>query len=121
MTTVMLRDCAECDGESDTFCVACTNPQQRQWYIDESRDNSDWDAIPFTTRDALRQYVALRQPPGGFLIAVLSNNLTQAVARGDSANIAALPQLVTWLNNHMPSTIWGSWSNYTNWASSDAR
>jgi hypothetical protein len=117
MATVLLRECTTCDGEADTDCFNCRiGTPNREWVVSEIGATPDWDMLPEPTKNALRRYIEHHVPPGGFLISVLSNNLTQAVIRGDTQNLQALPHLVQWLNNHMPSTLWGSWKNYTTWA-----
>jgi hypothetical protein len=47
--------------------------------------------------------------PGGFLQAVLCNDLTQAVTRAaDGATLAGIPNLTLCLLAHAPSAAWGS-------------
>ena len=48
--------------------------------------------IPAHTKAALDRYVNDRLLPGGFLTAVLSNDLFGAVGSADSENLAALPE-----------------------------
>jgi len=45
---------------------------------------------------------------GSFLTAVLSNNLTQACGRADDSNLRALPDIVRYCYNELPSDCWGS-------------
>ena len=64
--------------------------------------------IPQRTKDALDRYVNDRIAPGGFLMAVLSNDLFGAVGQADSENLAALPDIVRYVYNEMPSGSWGN-------------
>jgi hypothetical protein len=64
--------------------------------------------IPSHTKAALDRYVNQKYLPGGFLMAVLSNDLFGAVGRADSENLAALPDIVKYVYNQMPANSWGS-------------
>ena len=64
--------------------------------------------IPEHTRQTLVDYVELGYEPGGFVSAVLSNNLVEAFGRGDMRNIAALGSIVKFMYNRMPMNAWGS-------------
>ena len=64
--------------------------------------------IPKYTLDSLTRYVEHGIPPGSFLCAVLENNLVRAVGRADRENLAALPDIVKYIYNELPSTCWGS-------------
>lgn len=62
-------------------------------------------------------YLQNRVEPGGFLMAVLANDLADAVLRADPVSAAALPALVRWLHAHAPAHAWGSPSARTAWLS----
>lgn len=64
--------------------------------------------IPAHTKAALDRYVNDRILPGGFLTAVLTNDLFGAVGYADSTNLAALPDIVRYVYNELPSGCWGS-------------
>ena len=64
--------------------------------------------IPAHTKAALDRYVNDRILPGGFLTAVLSNDLFGAVGKADSENLAALPDIVRYIYNEVPSGCWGT-------------
>ena len=66
--------------------------------------------IPSITR-----YVQARIPTGGFLKAVLSNDLKEAVFQADDENIDLLPQIVKYLYNEVPSGCWGSPEKVRTW------
>jgi len=57
---------------------------------------------------ALRRYQEHQLDPGGFLRAVLSNDLTEAVNRGDAESLQNLPAITRYVFSNLPSNIWGS-------------
>ena len=64
--------------------------------------------IPQHTLAALDRYVNNRILPGGFLTAVLSNDLFGAVAHADKENKSALPEICQYIYNELPGNCWGS-------------
>ena len=70
--------------------------------------------IPDYTKEALDRYVSHGIMPGGFLVKVLSNDLFGAVGQADSENLAALPEIVKYIYNRMPSSSWGSRDHVVN-------
>jgi hypothetical protein len=46
--------------------------------------------------------------PGGFLTAVLENNLSEAFGRADMHNSRILKEIVGYVYNRLPSKSWGS-------------
>lgn len=64
--------------------------------------------VPEHMHHALAEYLTDGFLVGGFLSAVLTNDLKDAVGRADHININALPNYVRFLYNHAPSTAWGS-------------
>ena len=75
----------------------------------------DYKRIPDYTMDAIRRYLDHHLQPGGFLLAVLSNDLREAVGRADENNQQALPDIVSWLYNEAPSTCWGTPERVEQW------
>jgi len=63
--------------------------------------------VPEHTRHALLDYVQYGHPVGGFLTAVLENNLKEAFGRADNFNAASLRSIVCWLYNYAPAHCWG--------------
>jgi hypothetical protein len=57
---------------------------------------------------ALRRYQDHQLDPGGFLRAVLSNDLVEAVNRGDAESLQSLPAITRHVYSNLPSNIWGS-------------
>ena len=73
------------------------------------------DGIPPLTVDSMRGYFLHGHRPGGFLYAVLSNNLIGACQRADSANNVALYDIMRFLNVRAPIGSWGSPEAVTKW------
>ena len=68
----------------------------------------EYEIIPSTTQASITRYVELGVKPGGFLTAVLSNDLYNATGRADEQNLAALPAIVRWFANHCPEELYGA-------------
>lgn len=64
--------------------------------------------LPHRMVPGLRAYVLDKRPPGGFLAAVIANDLRGAVGRADRENLAALPLWVGFFTDHCPAECWGS-------------
>lgn len=63
--------------------------------------------IPQRTLNKILRYVELRESPGGFLTAVLSNDLQLAVALADAENLRALKPICQYVFNQVPASVWG--------------
>lgn len=72
-------------------------------------------------KEALKDYVERRIEPGGFLYAVLSNDLKGAFARADSYNRASLFQILQFCWMEIPATCWGSVEKVEAWLSNEER
>lgn len=71
--------------------------------------------IPQLTLDSLNRYINRRVQPGGFLTAVLSNDLFGAVSRADSQNKLALTEICEYIYNEVPGNAWGSYDAVRNY------
>ena len=67
-----------------------------------------YDMLPEHMQPGARGYVEDGQPPGGFLTAVLTNDLTEAFGRADGINREYMFQWATWLYNECPGNAWGT-------------
>ena len=76
---------------------------------------ADWSLIPERMRGGLRRYIENGIPPGGFLSAVLCNDLRGAVERGDDENQMILHQYIRFLYNYAPAQCWGSEAKFKAW------
>jgi hypothetical protein len=65
--------------------------------------------------DSLQAYIETGRPLGGFLEAVVSNDLKEACARADDINQRQIFDYVKWLYNNAPIGCWGSPENYEFW------
>ena len=63
--------------------------------------------IPAATLQGLRNYIEHKIPTGGFLKAVLQNDLFSAFSRADPGNRAALGDIVMFMVNEAPRNCWG--------------
>lgn len=73
--------------------------------------------IPIEIREALELYVDQRIETGGFLRAVLENNLKEACARADHINRHLLFEIVSYLYNDVPMACWGNSEKVAVWLS----
>ena len=71
--------------------------------------------LPPHAHQSLDLYAEKRVEPGGFLKAVLCNDLIGAVSKADSRNLANLPAIVAYVYNKLPASCWGSPEDYHNW------
>ena len=65
--------------------------------------------------ESLLAYWHLRRPPGGFLTAVLSNDLARACRSADPGNLAALASIVGFCWEQLPADAWGSPAKVRAW------
>jgi hypothetical protein len=72
--------------------------------------------LPEHTAYSLAVFVTTGSLPGGFLRAVLKNDLMEAVAQADSENLAALKDICLFIHNHIPADCHGSLENVNTWA-----
>lgn len=64
---------------------------------------------------AIRRYIDKGIEPGGFLAAVICNDLRGAVGRADAENLSQLPAFVSYFYNDAPSSCWGSPEKFEAW------
>lgn len=64
--------------------------------------------VPAHLHDGLVEYVAARRPTGGFLQAVLENDLRMAVRRADVVSAHAISSIVLFLLTYVEEDAWGS-------------
>jgi hypothetical protein len=83
----------------------------------EYRQGLAMSGIPLHMHDGYIRYLMEGIKPGHFLMAVLSNDLREACARGDLENQRALYQHVYFLFNYCPGHCWGSPESVNEWIS----
>ena len=78
------------------------------------------DLVPTRFLDGLDRWAKEGTPPGGFLMAVLKNDLCDAVGRADGEALMALRKIVTYANCQLPDACWGSKQAYEDWRNPEA-
>lgn len=78
-------------------------------------------AVPVHLREGLARYVVSGTEPGGFIQAVLQNDLKVAIVRGDKDSRAGITELVMWLIAEAPERCWGSPERYHDWIAHNGR
>jgi hypothetical protein len=85
------------------------------WYgIHERRTMNNREA-PEDIVETLQRYVTHRVHTGGFLHAVLANDLRESFARADDVNRHCLFEIVSYCYNNIPSKCWGSYEAVDDW------
>jgi len=74
-----------------------------------------WATIPEHMVEATRRYIERGIPPGGFLTAVICNDLVGAVARADEINAVRLVDWVRFFHMYAPATCWGDEYCFDKW------
>jgi hypothetical protein len=72
--------------------------------------------VPQHIHDGLIAWVMDGRPTGGFLKAVLENDLFLAITKADKINCAALKEICLWIYWEAPSPCSGSKSDVIIWA-----
>ena len=70
---------------------------------------------PVRILDAIRRFADTHTPTGGFLNAVLENNLSEAVGRADTASQIGLFDIVRYVHWEIPGDCHGSREKVTAW------
>lgn len=71
--------------------------------------------IPQHTRESLMNYFNNCWEPGGFLTAVLCNDLYAAATKADHVNGPELANIVKWIINNAPYGSWGDKEAFNGW------
>ena len=74
----------------------------------------DFTKCPATVKTSLERYET-GVPTGGFLRAVLTNDLTEAIGRADHINGPAIPHIVAYCYEFLPHESWGSAQKVDSW------
>ena len=77
----------------------------------------NYELLAENLREPMRLYIEHRIEPGGFLSAVLCNDLSRACGNADHINRYRLFDIVSWIYNEAPSTCWGSERKFNAWLS----
>lgn len=71
--------------------------------------------IDVEVAESLRMYIEEGYSSGGFLEAVLSNDLFDVVAHADAVRSLEIPDIVRWIFNEAPQECWGSRDKVRDW------
>lgn len=75
---------------------------------EKAREHSDYRLIPQRILISLYEYVNNRQQTGGFLAAVLCNDLFAAIGKADKESLAAIREIVVFIHMEVPSPCYGN-------------
>jgi len=78
-------------------------------------DSRKYRDAPVHILDSINAYVEHGRRPGGFLTAVLQNNLTRALGTADDASRRGLDDIIRYIWNEVPATCWGSTAKVEAW------
>ena len=88
------------------------NPERYRQHL---RNRLVYSNVPYHLHEGLVEYLVTRRPVGGFLTAVLSNDLTSACVKADPTSLARIADVVKFLVNFAPPSAWGSESIVASW------
>jgi len=71
--------------------------------------------VPDRIIASLHRWTERRIRPGGFLSAVLRNDLKEACARADAESAENLHAIVSYCYQHLPAMCWGSDERFEAW------
>lgn len=71
--------------------------------------------IPMHMIEELVQYILVGRPLGGFLYALLSNDLERAMRKADPINSGRLQNYLNFLDSYAPAACWGSQEKVSKW------
>lgn len=67
------------------------------------------------TQAGLARYILDHKEPGGYLRAVLENDLMTAIQTADPQNLKQLKNICKWIFNNAPGDSWGDQCTVDNW------
>ena len=77
--------------------------------------NIDYSSLPIHCQEGMRDYIEHQCPTGGFLYAVLSNDLRMAFLKADDVNALRIKDYLVFLERHAPPQCYGSKENVERW------
>ena len=77
--------------------------------------------VPDNVKGSLIRYRDHKIPTGGFLEAVLKNDLISAIERADDENVQCIPDIVRFCYENLPFGSWGSPKNVRDWINKDVK
>ena len=83
--------------------------------MEETFKKVNYNEIPEYMRRGMKLYLEYGEQPGGFLTAVLANDLHFAVKKADVNNRFHLLQYIDFFLGELPDRAWGSYENVYYW------
>tara|TARA_R100001086_G_scaffold242564_1_gene170357 strand:- start:757 stop:1041 length:285 start_codon:yes stop_codon:yes gene_type:complete len=83
-------------------------------------DLNEYSDAPVKVLAAIHRWVEYRDYPGGFVTRLLCNDLVGTMRAADEQSLAALPTLLRYLHNEVPSLCYGSEDKVTTWGNGPA-
>jgi len=80
--------------------------------------NIDYSKLPLHMQDGTRRYIENGIPPGGFLSAVICNDLSGAYSKADHHNRTVIEDWFRFFHNDAPADCSGSVDAFNDWCSS---
>lgn len=94
---------------------ACMNREAKTVVIENVPCVADYSGLPESLRDGARLWIEHGVVPGGFLCAVIKNDLEESFALADAENGRLLCDIVRWWYNEAPGGCWGSVEEFKAW------
>ena len=94
------------------------NEEQKQYWEDKIRTqakNEPYNRLSPILIETMVNWVCHKLHPGGFVTAVLSNDLFEACGRADTQNSAQLDLICRFIYNNIPRGCYGSHKAMENW------
>ncbi|MGE0584150.1 MAG: hypothetical protein AB7O39_03345 [Flavobacteriaceae bacterium] len=83
--------------------------------MSERLDHANWDLLPDHIRGGVKRYIEHGVEPGGFLTAVICNDLKGALGKADDINRTAIFEIVQFFYMDAPAICWGSPEAFSAW------
>ena len=78
-------------------------------------DNTPYRLAPAHILDAIHSYAAFKKRPGGFVQALLRNDLMGAYRAADQPSLRGLGDVLRYLHREVPHSCWGSAATVEEW------
>jgi hypothetical protein len=101
------------------YTVAATAKEFDPAQFPPDHNQDMWEAVPKHLREGLRAYFMEHRPTGGFLTALLENDLTLAVSRADPSSRACFFDICSYIYNCAPAPAWGDKEKVNRWLRPD--
>jgi len=123
VAAIMTREELEDEYVQSLTCEYRCNPEiffehARSVDLNTEDPDGEYADLPDRTRLALDEWAEYGQLPGGFVTAVLENDLMGAMSRADLSNAAAIDAITKYVYNHLPAACWGSPEKVREWRQS---